>query len=253
MDLGFEQEGFETKWQVEKDPFCLELLRKRFPYATQFDNAFDFDRSKAEPVRLIHGGFPCQPFATVGDRKGEEDDRFLWPEMYRIICDFKPEFVVAENVFGLLTGDMEAIFEKVCLDLEALSYTVQTIVLPVISLDGPNIRDRVFIIARDRQKGPRTSGYLADAPVESEKRTGRDAEASRSRTGRVVYPTRFRPVVRTGSPGSNGSCWPPRPDVGRMAYGIPRRLDRLGAIGNAVSPPVARKIAQAIKHALNTP
>lgn len=252
MDLGFEQEGFRTVWQIEKDPFCLELLKKRFPYATQFENVFDVEGRELDPVRVIHGGFPCQPFATVGDRKGEEDDRFLWPEMLRLIRQVKPEIVVAENVTGLLTGKMEAIFETVCSDLEALLYEVQSIILPSLSLDGPTIRERIFILARNCENGPRRSGNMADAPGKSSKRKGRNAETSRSRPERIVYPTRFRPVVRTGSPGESDRFWPPRPDVGRMAYGIPRRLDRLGAIGNAIAPPLGRLLAQAIKHAFNT-
>jgi len=252
LDLGFEEEGFETLWQIEKDPACRTRLKKRFPYAEQFEDVFDVDGRSLRPVSVIHGGFPCQPFATVGKRKGDKDDRFLWPEMRRIIEQNEPEWVVAENVPGILTGKLEAVFETICRSLEELSFEVWPVILPTLSVDGPTIRERVFIIARNRKNSQRRIRNLADAPVESSKRTRGDAPTGRSRPERIVYPSRLRAVVRTGSPGESGIVWPDEPRVGRMAYGVPDRLDRLGAIGNAVCPILARVLAQGIKHAINT-
>ncbi len=96
---------------------------------------------------ILTGGFPCQPFSQAGRRRGEEDDRFLWPEMLRIIREFSPLWVIAENVRGLLTQGGGVVFERVCTDLEAAGYEVQPIIIPAVAVGAPHRRDRVWFVA----------------------------------------------------------------------------------------------------------
>ena len=98
-------------------------------------------------IDILTGGFPCQPFSQAGKRRGTSDDRFLWPAMLRVIRDFKPTWVVAENVRGLLTINEGLVFEQVCLDLENEGYEVQAFIIPACAVNAPHRRDRVWIIA----------------------------------------------------------------------------------------------------------
>ena len=151
---------WETKAWVEIDPFCQKVMKKNFPESIGFSDVKTFNyaqyksvlRNRGERNRqidIITGGFPCQPFSHAGKRKGNEDERALWYEMYRIIQEVKPLYVVAENVSGLLTIENGLVFERVCLDLENEGYTVQAYIIPACATDAPHRRDRVWIIARN--------------------------------------------------------------------------------------------------------
>jgi DNA (cytosine-5)-methyltransferase 1 len=104
-------------------------------------------------IDILTGGFPCQPFSCAGKRKGTEDNRFLWPEMLRVIREVEPTWVIAENVRGLLSIDNGVVFEKCCSDLEALGYEVQPFVIPACAVNAPHRRDRVWIVAHSTSGG----------------------------------------------------------------------------------------------------
>lgn len=131
----------------EVDPFCQAILRKHWPNAHIHENIRTFTNTNDKQCDLLTGGFPCQPFSAAGKRKGTNDDRHLWPEMRRVIQEFSPHYVVAENVRGLLSIDGGMVFEQVCLDLEALNYEVQPFVIPACAVNAPHRRDRVWIVA----------------------------------------------------------------------------------------------------------
>ena len=108
-------------------------------------------------IDILTGGFPCQPFSQAGKRKGTEDNRYLWPEMLRVIQLTKPKWIVAENVRGLLTMQGGVVFEQVCSDMEAEGYEVQTFIIPAVGVNAPHRRDRLWIIANSRHwNGSRT-------------------------------------------------------------------------------------------------
>lgn len=109
-------------------------------------------------VDLLTGGFPCQPFSQAGRRKGTDDNRYLWPEMLRVIRAFQPTWVIAENVRGLLTIQQGVVFEQVCLDLEASGYEVQPLIIPAVAVNAPHRRDRVWFIAHKRSTGLEEAG-----------------------------------------------------------------------------------------------
>jgi DNA (cytosine-5)-methyltransferase 1 len=105
---------------------------------------------------VVTGGFPCQPFSHAGRRKGTADDRYQWPNMFAVIRNTKPEWVIAENVRGLVTWNDGLVLETVCTDLESEGYEVQPFVIPAVAVGAPHRRDRVWIIGHrpdsDRQR-----------------------------------------------------------------------------------------------------
>ncbi len=104
-------------------------------------------RRSEKSIDLLTGGFPCQPFSQAGKRRGTEDNRYLWPEMLRVIRLAKPQWVIAENVRGLLTLQSGMVFEQVCLDLEASGYEVQPFIIPAVAVNAPHRRDRIWFVA----------------------------------------------------------------------------------------------------------
>ena len=140
--------GWETPVMVELDGFCQSVLKKNFKDATIFGDIRDFKGSDYKGrIDVVTGGFPCQPFSTAGKGKGTSDDRWLWPEMCRVIREVAPRWVVAENVRGFIGGKNRLAFEQVQTDLEAVGYETLPLLLSSASADGFDIRERVFILA----------------------------------------------------------------------------------------------------------
>ena len=159
----------------EIDPFCQKILKKHYPNSKIYGDIRTLTNTRRESshnteneqelegegsdqfcveqsrdlgrIDLLTGGFPCQPFSQAGRRKGTSDDRFLWPEMLRVIRDFKPTWVIAENVRGILSIEGGLVFQQVCVDLENEGYAVQPIVIPACAVGAPHRRDRVWFIA----------------------------------------------------------------------------------------------------------
>lgn len=136
--------GFRTVQFVESEPFCQAVLRKHWPGVLIWSDIDDF---KAERYRgaitLIYGGDPCQPSSLAGQRKGTEDDRYKWPEMLRVIHECQPTWVVNENPPGRLTMD----FYQVLADMEGEGYATGAFIIPACAVNAPHRRDRVYIVA----------------------------------------------------------------------------------------------------------
>lgn len=168
--------GWETIAFVEKEPYCQKVLAKNFPNVPIHSDIRDY-KPKKHAADIICGGFPCQPFSSAGKRKGKEDDRFLWPEMLRVIREAKPTFVVGENVAGILSMDNGAVFEEICLSLEGEGYAVQSFVIPAQAVGAPHRRDRVWIVGYSEYNGRNAAAFK-----------GSTSEAERE--GRVCEPER---------------------------------------------------------------
>jgi DNA (cytosine-5)-methyltransferase 1 len=257
IDLGLERAGWSCRWQVEWDPFCQHVLAHHWPDVPRYGDITAVDWATVEPVDLIAGGFPCQPWSMAGKRRGTEDDRWLWPEFERTIRELGPRYVLVENVPGLLAGrgGMGAVLGG----LASLGYDAEWDCIPASAVGAPHRRDRVWIVAhayrggRGEVRQPGDGGTLggwrddpADAPATEDGSFVADADQPGSqghgRLDREWDGAGERPAGESG--GAVNDFWRIEPDVGRVAHGVPARVDRLRALGNAVVPQVVEMIGR---------
>ncbi|MEO6089238.1 MAG: DNA cytosine methyltransferase [Umezawaea sp.] len=210
LELGLERAGMTTVGQVEINPFARSVLERHWPEVPRHDDvhtATTWWHSQPRPhVDLVAGGFPCQPASEAGPRRGTEDPRWLWPAMADVIADLRPQWVLWENVPGLLTRGLDIVHA----DLVRLGYRHRVGWTSACAMDAPHARKRLFGVAH------------TDTP--------------RRATGSGLRPTRT-PPVRTRR-------WPAEPDVDRVAHGLPGRVDRVAALGNAVVPAVSEYLGR---------
>ena len=202
--------GWENLFHCEINPFGRKVLDYWYPNSKSYEDitTTDFTEWRGR-VDVLTGGFPCQPFSYAGRRRGAEDDRYLWPSMYRAIDEIQPTWVVAENVAGILTmveqgevskvagsaslfdafDDLRGRFElretftlqRICSDLESHGYAVQPVLVPACAVGAPHRRDRVFIVARRVTADTRSNGgQTEDLRRESRGRTSDSKDAEQS-------------------------------------------------------------------------
>jgi DNA (cytosine-5)-methyltransferase 1 len=153
IDLATEWAGFTTVGQCEFADYPTKVLEKHWPNVPRWRDirsvTADSFRAKTglQTVDLISGGFPCQPFSVAGKQKGKRDDRYLWPEMLRVIREIKPTWVLGENVPGIL----RIAGRTVCEDLEREGYAVTVFNFEAAAVGAPHRRDRVFFVAHSRR------------------------------------------------------------------------------------------------------
>lgn len=206
-----------------------------------------FGRGGQLTVNILTGGFPCQPFSAAGARRGTADDRYLWPEMLRIIRLAEPEWVIAENVRGLTTWNDGMVLETVCSNLEASGYEVQPFIIPALAVNAPHRRDRIWFVAhacgdRRQRRGSRA--------------TAQEGLSERSKLGGQLQ-------GRSERQDSWNRDWPEvAAELCSVDDGLPVELDgfkltkaqhrkeQLKAYGNAIVPQVAMEIMKAIKETM---
>lgn len=150
-DFGFLAAGMEIAWQCEIDKYCQEILQLRYPESKKYRDIKTLKGEALERVDIITGGFPCQPFSVAGKQRGKDDNRYLWPEMLRVIAECRPRWVVGENVPGIINMALDT----VCADLEAQGYEVWPIVFPSHALGAWHKRDRIWIICHSKSEQDR--------------------------------------------------------------------------------------------------
>jgi DNA (cytosine-5)-methyltransferase 1 len=146
--------GWENVFHCEIAEFPRKILNHYWPNAECHEDIKKTDFTKYRgTVDIISGGFPCQPYSAAGKRLGKEDDRHLWPEMLRVIREVKPQWVVGENVRGLLNWNGGMVFHEVCADLENIGYEVQAFIIPASGINAPHQRERLWIVAHSINGG----------------------------------------------------------------------------------------------------
>ncbi|MCT2277268.1 DNA cytosine methyltransferase [Micromonospora chalcea] len=212
LSLGLQRAGMRIVGHVEINAFCRAVLRKHWPEVPCHDDvrtATTWWRSKPRPrVDVVAGGYPCQPESLAGPRRGTDDERWIWPEMARVIHALRPRYIIGENVLGHRTRGLRFVLR----DLDRLGYTTRAGIVRACEMGAPHPRPRLFVLAHTHSQGRPTRRWLE--------------------------PPRTTPV-RT-------SRWPAEPRVGRVVDGLPGRVDRVTALGNAVVPAVAEHIGRII-------
>lgn len=236
----------------EIDEFCNKVLNKHWPHALIINDIKQLNGKKIGQVDLITGGFPCQPFSVAGKRKGKKDDRYLWPEMLRVISEAKPRWVVAENVAGIIS----MVLDETVTDLENEGYETQAFVIPAVALDAPHRRDRVWIIGCHREAYKKYAKKDYSSDLLFKEKTTITSNTAGWRLWRTMFTksqsgtwSRGQTVLFTGRSirETDHYPWDFEPRVGRVVNGIPKGMDRLKSLGNAIVPYVAEVIFRAIE------
>lgn len=136
-------EELEVLAHCESDKGCQNRLKKHWPDVPIIPDIHDFKGDRFETVDLLTGGDPCQPYSVAGKQGGVDDDRYLWPEVRRVIEEARPTWYLGENVVGLTRMGIE---QRIA-DLESQGYEVQTFIIPACAVDAKHRRDRVWILA----------------------------------------------------------------------------------------------------------
>ena len=154
FSLALEKVGFKTVAFCENDPYCRLLLQKHWKGVTIHHDIKKLEaKDIKEPIDILTGGFPCQPYSVAGKQKGTNDNRYLWPDMFRVIKEVKPTFIIAENVRGIINIQDGMVFETVCSDLEAEGFEIQPFVIPAAGVNAPHKRERVWIVGYSKHNG----------------------------------------------------------------------------------------------------
>lgn len=236
FDLAAHWMGWTNVFQVEIDPFCQQILAKRFP---QTDKHIDVKAFDGAPYRgsvdIISGGFPCQPYSAAGKRLGKADARHLWPEMLRIICEVRPTYVVGENVYGLLNWNGGMVFEEVKADLASQGYQVARVVLPACAVGADHQRKRTWIVAY-------ADGFGFEGGVHAE-------------NGEIAIRNDSKPLHGRENEIPTWENILSKPRICGGIDGFSSRMDRLRikALGNAIVPQVVYQIFKTIVATTNPP
>ena len=159
FSLGLEQTGhFKTVAFCEIDAYCRMVVQKHWKGVKIYNDVKEItkERLQADGIdspTVITGGFPCQPFSVAGKQKGTSDNRYLWPDMFRIIQEFTPQWVIGENVKGITNIQDGMVFETVCADLEGAGYEVRAFNIPAAGVGAPHRRERIWIVAHSKFNG----------------------------------------------------------------------------------------------------
>ena len=274
FELGFEATGrFETRWQVECDPYATKVLEKHWPDVQRHDDVCTWPNETTQPVDVLIGGFPCQDISYAGKGAGLDGQRSgLFYELMRIVRVVGPKYVVLENVAALFTRGMDQVLGS----LSSHGYDAEWEVVSAASVGAPHRRDRVFII-----------GCLADSIGSGTGSQNKPTGRQKRKSANAFKPATLRQgdweALSEGTDASSADCgtladsgdkqckgckqetlrgksrvsrksrrssenqrnqWTVEPSVGRVADGGPRRMDRLRCLGNAIVPQVAQVVAE---------
>jgi DNA (cytosine-5)-methyltransferase 1 len=209
--------------QVEIDPFCNKVLEKHWPNVKRIKDIHDVTGREFGTVRVVCGGYPCQPESVCGKQQSTNDDRWLWPEMFRVVKVIRPDCIIGENV-----ANHENLGLKVVeADLENAGYQVRTFGIPACAIGLQTMERHLWIIA---------------APISKRFKRGKKGEDILHRIERKFQ--------------GNDKGFYNRWDISqtkfcRVAERVSRKLEpnqreRLKGLGNAVPPGLVQLIGEMI-------
>ena len=305
FSLGMEATGgFETVAFCEIEKFPRKILKKHWPDVKQYKDIKELTNEQLEtdgiiPIDIITGGYPCQPFSVAGSQRGEKDKRHLWPEMFRLVKECRPTWVIGENVSGHIKLGLDTVLE----DLESEGYSTRAFSISASSVGANHKRERVWIVGHSQHNGSSSSTKsrsfkeTSDDNQERKNEAGEFAGAGRSNGSENVENTRrtlrqgslfgtenanetgqedANQFERSSSTSENGISntngsglqglgserelregqekrsfgwerwWELEPNVGRVANGVSKRMDRLKGLGNSLVPAIPFIIGNSI-------
>ena len=212
--------GFETVAFCEQEPFCRDLLAQHWPGVACYPDVRTVTAAALArdgiSVDVLTGGFPCQDISEAGEGAGLAGERSgLWREYVRLVGEVRPRYAIVENVAGLLFRGLGDVLG----DLAAIGFDAEWHSIPASAFGAPHGRDRVWVIAYPD---------AARLPIPEHETL---LSAWWRAEGRATPECRW---------------WADQPDVARVAYGVPGRVDRIKGLGNSVVPLIVERIGRAI-------
>jgi DNA (cytosine-5)-methyltransferase 1 len=270
--------NWRTVCYVEIDKYCQRVLQQRIKDgylddAPIYDDLKTFDGQPwCGSVDIVTAGFPCQPFSVAGKQLGEADERNLWPDVWRVCSEVRPRYIFLENVPAILANRY---IKRIFGDLAEGGYDCKWRVLSAAEVGAPHKRDRVWVCCHANENSKSTLPVNDETPGVREMEYASSNRWEPSDRGRALpnekrYDSskkqeQHNQQPRVGEPSNvadttserlhpghqhqtrqtsrcseqQQSNWPTEPNVGRVAHGIPERVDRLKSLGNAIVPGVA--------------
>jgi len=230
FSLGLEKSGFETVAFCEIEKYPRKVLKKHWPGIPIAGDIkklnykggvlfYEGEEIYRGSIDAVCGGFPCQPHSYSGKRLASNDSRDLWSEMFRLISEISPRIVIGENVLGLLTSESGRYFGGILKNISSIGYDAEWFNLPAGAIGAEHLRPRIWILAYPNQT--QFKGGCISERIQQEY-----ANSSYTRWGKD------------------------KPGVERTLNGIPRQMDRLGCLGNAIVPEIPSLIGRAIRNTL---
>ena len=279
FSLGLERTGgFKTVAFCEIDKFCQQVLAKHWSTVPIFEDihditTFTLHQRNIGRIDVITAGFPCQPFSVAGKQLGTEDERFLWTQLYRVIEQVRPKYIILENVPRLLSIQNGLIFAGILYDFRKIGYDVEWQVISAAAFGAWHKRERVWIVAypcsqRRRQRRYYWKGRHLQIDLKRNCQKVQSFGKGRvnwARALRSVFPNSHTLRLQGGQLGKcekeTQSCFSveifnryarnrwddlPTPNFCRSSDGIPDRSHRLKSLGNAVVPQISQFIGGCI-------
>jgi len=266
FSLGLETAGLaETVAFCDIEDYCQKVLNKHWPHIPIFSDIkeLNYETLKAKGINnidIITGGYPCQPFSVAGRKKGEQDPRHLWPEYFRLVKELRPTWVIGENVSGHIKQGLDTVLEN----LESEGYSTRTFSISASSIGANHKRERVWILAHSGRSlregtelGKENENEIGKENANQFERSSSTSQSNvaNSERERLQRSEQYETHTRETSTQfptaeqieATGLHWAIEPDVGRVAHGIPNRMDRLKSLGNSLVPQIPFLIANCIK------
>ena len=266
LELGLERAfkgQLQTAWQVEKEPFCRSVLERHWPNAKRYNDVRTIGAHNLEPVDVLCGGFPCQSISIAGKQQGlsDEEKSGLWWQVHRLVSEFqsigRQPILVLENVPNIIrVGGPDVVGS-----LAAIGYDIEWTIISAAQCGAPHLRRRWFACAypnkiTDRRRSTANSSTRQsrqDFPIQARRATTDVHDTARDATNTISTRTQVQAKGEQSRKQMSGSksktYWerfPTQSAVCRRNDGIPNRVDRLKALGNAVVPQCAEWVGQQI-------
>ena len=258
LDLAFEWAGGEVSAFCEIEPYCQKVLRKHWPNVPLYEDIRELRGADVltaccatGTVDVIYGGFPCQPFSVAGRQKGQNDTRYLWPEFSRLVGEIRPRWIVA-----VAFAQMYLEYCVSQLMTYAGTWSVKATAVGIWDFEAACVgakhrRERIFFVAHSRCNLQQRSEQQRELRAQTEARIAFEPERSGCISFSDTVSSRMQSCRQQETHSFIGGCgrWEPEPGMDRVANGIPSRVDRLKALGNAVVPQQAYPVFKAIMEA----
>lgn len=248
FELGLERAipNAQTIWQVEQDAFCQSILKKHWPHAQLFDDVRAVGAHNLPPVDILCGGFPCQNISKSGKKEGIHGEKSsLWFEMRRIISELRPPIIILENVAAITFRGLP----KLLGDLAALRYDAEWCIISARDFGAPHLRERWFCVAYTNSNSkPKRTKHDKTLEITNTNETPRQEQSTHTErlASKIGFEHRDCKDDRIHQRQYWQSHIAPKPILCELDDGIPQRLPRLRALGNAIVPQCSQWIGEQV-------